>query len=218
MQNSCIDMEGGMRKLLVFVACMGLTLFVGCSSQSGNTSSEKPQPKPAEYVTGRTAFQKVYIAARGWARDAQPYRLQSQVTSDSKGLDGKSGVWRGYFASPAQRGAKPYSWSGTDVQDAPPRGVEPGTEDSYSPTNSSTKVFDIAFLKVDSDQAFEVAQKHGGEQLLKKEPDTPVFYILDWSTPTSELIWHVIYGTSRDEAKLRVAVNASDGDFIRVEK
>jgi len=127
-------------------------------------------------------------------------------------------VWRASFASAAQRSVKPYIWSGTDAQDAPARGVSPGTEDTYSPTNSSTQIFDIAFLKVDSDKALETAQKHGGDKILEKDPDTPIVYVLDWSRPTSELVWHVIYGSSRDDAKLRVAVNATTGDFIRVEK
>jgi hypothetical protein len=35
---------------------------------------------------------------------------------------------------------------------------------------------------------------------------------------TNELIWHVIYGESRDNAKLKVAVNATSGDFLRIEK
>jgi hypothetical protein len=109
-------------------------------------------------------------------------------------------------------------WSGTDAPDAPPRGINPGSEDNYSPTNSSTQVFDIAFLKVDSDKALEIAQKHGGEKILEKAPDTPILYLLDWNHNTNELTWHVIYGESRDEAKLRVAVNASTGEFIRVEK
>ncbi|HVO79814.1 MAG TPA: hypothetical protein VMT28_03735 [Terriglobales bacterium] len=204
-----------MRKLLM--ALLALVLMVGCTSEP-TKPAEKPQPKPPEYVTGRTAFQKLYVAARGWQRDAQPYRLESQITSDCKGKEGKSAIWRASFASPAQRSAKPYVWSGTDVADAPSRGVNPGVEDTYSPTNSSTQVFDIAFLKVDSDKAFEVAQAHGGDKLLQTNPDTPVLYLLDWSSATNELIWHVIYGTSRDEAKLRVAVNASSGDFLRVEK
>jgi len=109
-------------------------------------------------------------------------------------------------------------WSGTDTADAPSRGVSPGTEDTYSPNNSSTQVFDIGFLKVDSDKALETAQKHGGDKVLEKNPDTPVIYVLDWSGTTNELIWHVIYGASRDDAKLRVAVNGTTGDFIRVEK
>ena len=33
-----------------------------------------------------------------------------------------------------------------------------------------------------------------------------------------KVVWHVIYGNTRDDAKLRVAVNASTGEFLRVEK
>ncbi len=98
------------------------------------------------------------------------------------------------------------------------RGINPGTEDTYSPTNTNTQIFDVAFLKVDSDKALDVAQKHGGDKLLAKTPDTPTLYVLDWSSATNELIWHVIYGVTRDDYKLKVAVNASSGDFIRVEK
>jgi hypothetical protein len=204
-----------MKKLLL--TFFSLCLMVGCSSEPPKPA-EKPQPKAPEFATGRTAFQKLYIGARGWARDAQPYRLQSQVTSDSAGKDGKADIWQAFFASPSQRSAKPYTWSGTDLTDAPARGVDQGSEDSYSPTNASTQVFDMQFLKVDSDKAFEEAQKHGGDKLLEKSPDTPVFYILDWSPTTNELIWHVIYGTNRDTAKLKVSVNATSGDFIRVDK
>jgi hypothetical protein len=206
-----------MKNLLM--AMLALLLMAGCSPEPTQpVKTEKPQPKPPEFVTGRTAFQKLYIAAHGWARDAQPYRLESMVTADSKGREGKAAVWRASFGSALQRGVKPYIWSGEDSQDAPSRGINPGTEDNYNPTNSSTHIFDVAFLKLDSDKALEVAQKHGGDKLLAKEPDTPILYMVDWSNPTSELIWHVIYGTNPYEAKLKVAVNASTGDFLRVEK
>ena len=45
-----------------------------------------------------------------------------------------------------------------------------------------------------------------------------VLYVLSWSGVTNELIWHVIYGASPEDAKLRVAVNARNGEFMRVEK
>src|SRR5437016_7027153 len=123
-----------MKKLVIVMAVLVLAMLAGCSSEE-----PKPQEKPKgpELVTGRTAFQKLYVAAHGWARDAQPYRLESQVSSDANGKDGKSAVWRGAFASPSGHGAKPYIWSGTDASDAPQRGVDHGTEDSYSPNNSS---------------------------------------------------------------------------------
>ena len=69
----------------------------------------------------------------------------------------------------------------------------------------------MAFLKIDSDQAFATAQKHGGDKVLEKAPDTPVIYVCDWNHNTNELTWHVIYGASREGAKLTIAVNASIG-------
>ncbi len=202
-----------------FIAVAALLLMTGCSSEPAKPAqAEKPQPKAPEFETGRVAFQRLYVAAHGWARDAQGYRVESQLSADSKGRDGKADVWRASFASAASRGVKSYLWSGTDAPGAPSRGVSSGAEDNYSPANSSTQIFDIGFLKVDSDKALETAQKHGGDKLLEKDPDTPIIYVLDWNRSTSELIWHVIYGTSRNDAKLTVAVNGTTGDFIRVEK
>ncbi|HUK25720.1 MAG TPA: hypothetical protein VLV49_14150 [Terriglobales bacterium] len=206
-----------MKKLLLGMLSLALIALAGCSSES-TQPAEKPQPKPAEYLTGRAAFQKLYVAAHGWARDAQAFRLESLMTSDYKGKDGKSAVWRASFASALGRSVKPYTWSGTDVADAPARGVDPGSEDTYSPNNSSTQVFDIQFLKVDSDKALEVAQKHGGDKIMEKAPDTPIQYVLDWNHNENKLEWHVLYGASREQPKLNVAVDATSGEFLRVEK
>src|SRR5689334_18938380 len=91
------DRKVTMKKLLVVMA--------GCSSEPSQPApTQKPQPKPPDFVTGRVAFQQLFIAAHGWARDAQPYRLESVITGDSKGKDGKSAVWRAFFASPMQHG------------------------------------------------------------------------------------------------------------------
>ena len=169
-------------------------------------------------MTARSGFQKLYIAARGWNQDARPYRIDSLVTKDGNGHDGKWAVWRGGFASAAQRSAKTYVWSGSAAEGAPARGINPGIEDSYSPTNASTQTWDIQFLKIDSDQALATAQKHGGDKVLEKNPDTPVTYVCDWNHNTNQLIWHVIFGPNREGSKLTVSVDASTGEFIRVEK
>jgi hypothetical protein len=204
-----------MKKLLLIL--LAVSWLVGCSS-TPTKPAEAPKPQGPELITGRAAFQKLYVSAKGWQRDAQPYRLESMVNSDSNGRGGKSAIWRAGFASPSTRGSKPFTWSGTDAKDAPPRDMNPGPEDTYNPSNASTIVFDIGFLKTDSDNAFDVAQKHGGDKILEKAPDTPVLYILEWNRVESMLVWHVIYGTSRDEFKLKVAVNATTGEYVRVEK
>jgi hypothetical protein len=205
--------------LLAALVMTLLALLSSCSSEPEKPAeSAKPEVKGPELITARSAFQKLYVAARGWNQDAQPYRIESTATSDGNGHDGKWAIWRCSFASPSKRSSKAYTWSGSAADGAPSRGVDPGREDSYSPSNSSTQVFDMEFLKIDSDQAFATAQKHGGDKVLEKTPDTPVTYICDWNHNTNELTWHVIYGSSREGAKLTVAVNASTGEFIRVEK
>jgi hypothetical protein len=198
-----------MKKL--FVAILAAGLMAACSSApSKPTTAETSQPKAPEAITGSSAFYKCYASAHLWVQDAQPYRAESQPTADSKGRDGKAGEWRVGFASPSLHSTRPYTWANGDISH--------GVDDAYSPTNSSNQVFNVQFLKVDTDKAYAIAQQHGGDKLLEKEPDTPVLYVLDWNRQKNELLWHVIYGTDRETAKLRVAVNASTGDFSRVEE
>jgi hypothetical protein len=179
---------------------------------SGCTSAPPPEekPQPPELVTGRSAFQKLYVSAHGWAGDAKPYQLESQVVGDNHGAEGKAVLWRAAFASEAQRSSRPYVWSGIDSPDAPSRGVSPGPEDNFTPGNA----FDVNFIKIDSDKAYQVAQKHGGEGIR----GTPIIYLLDWAPGENKLVWHVIYGSSRNDARLVVDVDATTGEFLRKEK
>ncbi len=208
--------------LALMLAAALAAVAAGCSSEQPKktegtkTEAAKPAEEAPEYLTGRAAFQKVFVSARGFAADVKPFRLESTPTEEANGHDGKSGLWRAGFASANRRSVKSFTWSGLTGPNAPERGVSASTEDTYSPANSSTQVFDIAFLKVDSDQAFEAAQKKGGEALLKKEPETPVRYVLDWTGAENKLIWHVIYGDQHP--KLRIAVDASSGAFLRKER
>jgi len=192
---------------LAVVIFLSLAVITGCTSEP---PSPEKKAEPPELLAGRSAFQQLYIAAHGWAADARPYQLQSSVVGDNKGKEGKAVLWRAAFASEMQRSSKPYVWSGIDSPDAPARGVSPGPQDSFVPGNA----FDINFLKVDSDKAYEVAQKHGGDKI----GDVPITYMLDWNRGENNLVWHVIYGPSRNDAKLVADVDATTGEFIRKEK
>lgn len=205
----------------VLLGMLALGLLAGCSSEPPKTSGPaKPAPtKPAdEYKTGRIVFQKLLVTARAWAGDAQPFRLESQYTKGAPVAEGQAGVWRATFASARRASAKSYVWSGVAAEDATERGISPGLEDTFNPSNPSTHPFDLNFLKVDSDQAFKVAQEHGGKELMKKSPDQPVLFVLEWDSRNNQLDWRVVFGDSRTDAKLTVAVDASTGDFLRVEK
>ncbi len=208
----------------IAVAGLALGILAGCSQPK--QPAEQPQPKSAatpvsktpELESGRVIFQKLYVAARGWAPDARPYMLESQNSKEAPGAAGKATIWRGAFASPLRQSIKSFFWSGTSEEGAPARGISPSTEDTYNPANTSTQPFDISFLKNDSDRAFQVAQQHGGEEITRKAPNQAITYLLDWDRRKNQLVWHVIYGPSRVDAKLTVAVDASTGQFLRVEK
>ena len=206
------------------LALLSVILLVSCSSEkkAGRKPASQPAAKPAvkeaQYDTGRTAFQRMYLSARLWAPDAKPFRLQSQFTADAPTAEGKAGLWRASFASPSKRMMKLFVWSGLVGPDAPEQGISFSAEDSWSASNSSTQPFDIGFLKVDSDKAYEVAQKNGGEKLTKKDPKQPVIFMLSWDATKNQLVWHVLYGENPTEAKLRLAVDATSGAFLRVEK
>ncbi|HVP44854.1 MAG TPA: hypothetical protein VMS96_15620 [Terriglobales bacterium] len=211
-----------MRKLALLLLVAALA---GCSSEPTKTAegpkpaaAQKPAVKPPEFQTGRTAFYEMYRAARQWAPDVKAFRLQSSPTKEAPGTDGKAEVWLGWFASAAKREVKPYTWSGGTGENLPERGVSFGPVDSFNPSNASTQPFDAGFLKSDSDEAYKAAQAKGGEALLKKNPGLPIIYTLDWDAKSNELIWHVSYGETPQDYKLKIAVNASTGGFLKKEK
>ena len=212
-----------MRKLTL--ALLPLILLIGCSSEPKQKTESQPAPRaakkaeePPDYATGRTAFQRLYVAARAFAGDVQPYMLESTYTKDAPAKEGKAGIWRAGFASPSKRAIKAYTWSGLSGEGAPDRGVTHSTEDEYNPSNSSTQVFDIQFLKVDSDKALDQSLKHGGKKLMDNDPNQPVIYRLSWNPRDSKLVWHVLYGSDRNDAKLRHMIDATTGAYIGIEK
>lgn len=206
-----------MRKVYLLALLLGLTLtFIGCEEKKSATAESKPAPQAPEYETGRAAFQKLFVAARGFAPDVKPYRLQSSYTPGSPAEEGKAGIWHAQFASASRRSIKSYTWSGMSGENMPERGISHGTEDTYNPSNSSTTVWEIIYLKIDSDRAFKAAEEHGGAALMKKDPKTPVTFVLDWNSRKNQLIWHVVFGDTSD-AKLRVLVDASSGEYIGTE-
>ena len=133
---------------------------------------------------------------------------------DSRSSAQKSKTSYRRWLAASMHASKPYTWSGVDSPDAPSRGITPGPQDNFTPGND----FDVQFLKIDSDKAFEEAQKHGGEKLLQEKPGTPVTYLLEFNRSSSHLIWHVIYGTSRSDAPLVIDIDGNAGGFLHAEK
>src|ERR1039458_8444673 len=202
-------------------------LTAGCSSTENKAKESAPEKPataaPAEnkqpvLYTGQEALNRMMGLALKWSPDAQPARLESVLTTETTGKDGKSTVWRGYFASPNRRSTKTIVCSGSRRPDAPPFGVS--AEGSEGPYNAEAA--NLAFLpllvKTDTDKAFELTLQHGGDAILKKDAQQPVTYVLLKDRKQNVPVWYVIYGTSEKDRKGIGLINATTGAFISAGK
>lgn len=153
-----------------------------------------------------------------WSVDAQPARLESVLTTEGTGQDGKSTIWRGYFASPSRRSTKTIVCSGSRRPDAPPFGVSAeGNEGAYN-AEAANLAFLPLLLKTDTDKAFAIAQQHGGDAILKKDAQQPVTYVLLKDRRLNVPVWFVIYGASETDRKGIGVINATSGAFVSASK
>lgn len=199
-------------------------LTAGCNSNESKpaeSTAAKPAPPPSTEpmpYTGQEAFNRMMGLALKWSPDAQPARLESVLTPEANGQNGKSTVWRGYFASPSRRATKTIVCSGSRRPDAPPFGVS--TEGNDGPYNAEAA--NLAFLpllvKTDTDKAFEIAQQHGGEAIVKKDAQQPITYVLLKDKKQNVPVWYVIYGASEKDRKGIGVINATTSAFVSAGK
>ncbi len=197
-------------------------LAVGCSSNENKTAPETPAaaPKKAEptLYTGQEAFNRMLGLALKWSADAEPARVESVLNTEATGQGGKSTVWQGYFVSPSRRSTKSFVCSGSRLPDAPPYGVSPKGEEGAYNAQSANLVFSHYLLKTDTDKAFEVAQQHGGDAIVKKDAQQPVTYVLLKDKKLNVPVWFVIYGASEKDRKGIGVINATTGGFVSAGK
>ena len=220
MKTALVSHAAKRKTFAALLAVMLLVILTGCSSEPAKPAGAAEAR--AEGAGDADSAFGISKAVRSGTR--MEIRMPGRIASNrwrrpmAMVMTASGQCWRANFASPTARSEKGYTWSGSAADGAPARGINPGHEDSYTATNANTQIFDMAFLKIDSDQAAQTAEKHGGDKILQKAPDTPITFVCDWNHNTNELVWHVSYGPAREGAKLTVAVNASTGEFIRVEK
>lgn len=192
-----------------------LISLVGCSSTPNKTVAKKEADIPDEPLTGRQAFQKMFPMARGWARDAMPLRMQSYNLSQVKSEKGKAGAWQATFVSASLSRARPYSWSAVEAEGNLHKGVFAGLEESWSGPSGQELPFEVAAIRMDSDQAYEAAIKNKvAMAFLKKNPNKPVMFLLEKTHRFPDLAWRVVWGESVSTSEYSAFIDATTGAFL----
>ncbi|MGB8013896.1 MAG: hypothetical protein WCF68_19945 [Terriglobales bacterium] len=211
-------------RLVFGLTVIGIAMLAaGCGSTenakpAGTPAAAQPEKKEPVLYTGQEAFNRMIGLALKWSPDAQPARVESVLTPETTGQDGKATVWRGYFASPAQRSVKTIVCSGSRQTDAPPFGVSTEGADSAYNAQSASLIFSQYLLKTDTDKAFEIAQQHGGDAIVKKDAKQPITYVLLKDQKANVPVWYVIYGASEKDRKGIGVINATTGAFVSAGK
>ena len=197
-----------------FAWTLVVALALASCSEAPKTATEekKEAPKALEPLTGRQAFQQMYIAARQWAPDCQPLKMQNINLTEVKAPAGKSGAWQCVFVSQGRARAKTYSWSAIEAEGNLHKGVFAGQEESYSASHQE-QPFLIAAIKTDSDEAYKEAAEKAAEY-LKKSPNKPVNYALELTPRFPDLAWRIFWGESVSTSEYTVFIDASTGKYL----
>jgi len=187
-------------------------MLASCSSPTTTTTGTAPKEpeKPAEFLTGRQAFQQMYPMARSWALDAQPVLVQSINLSKLVSHDGKAPAWEATFYSPSMQKTKMYSWSAIESEGNLHKGVFAGSEESAR----APHVFEVAAIRTDSDEAYKTAVDKSAD-FLKTNANMPVFFVLEMTNRFPDLTWRVVWGESISASPYSVYVDASTGKFLQ---
>src|ERR1700734_1278711 len=151
-----------MRTVIPILWLAPVALFLSGGSDTPKTESPKEPPKPLPALTGRQAFQQMYPQARGWSPDALPLEIRSLNLAHAKNEPGKAGVWQVIFVSASRRKAKTYTYSVTEEEGNLHQGVYGGIEEDYTPRPPQSS-FEIAAIKVDSDEAYKTAAEKSAD-------------------------------------------------------
>ncbi len=188
-------------------------MLAGCSEAPKTEAAKQPEKVP-EPVTGRQAFQMMYPQARRWAADAQPFQLQSIRLSQVKSNKGKAGAWQAIFVSPSQSKSRTYTYSVVEAEGNLHEGVFGSIEESYS-TQAAASPFEIAAIRIDSDQAYDTAAQKS-QEYIQKNPGKPITFLLEQTKRYPDVTWRVIWGESVGTSDYSVFVDATTGAFLGI--
>lgn len=203
-------------KRLQFLACLPvLALLTGCSEEPKKTAeTAKEAAAPAEPVSAQSAVHQMFMKARAWAPDVQPFRVSAMNLQEVKSEGGKAGAWDATFVSESRGRTRRFTYSVLEVPASNlHKGVFAGPEDSWSPGGQNSP-FIIQALKADSTTAYDVAVKKSAEY-MKKNPNMPIQILLEKTKRFPNPAYRIIWGDSVATSNYSIFVDASTGEYLQ---
>ncbi|MCP5109487.1 MAG: hypothetical protein GY953_01485 [bacterium] len=185
-----------------------------CEQAPQQVAQTEPEPPP-EPVEGQKAFYPMYVAARSWAPDAQGLRLECVNIPEVAANGARCGAWRATFVSPAKRRTVVFNYSVVESSGKLRKGVFRDHEEGYS--EGRAKPWPPVALKITSVKALEVAmERKETKEYVKKNPEVPIFFVLEQTNRHSSLAWRVVWGESISRSAFSVFVDASTGNYLEI--
>jgi len=189
--------------------------LAACAEQTGTKPAKEAAPAPPpQPVTARFAFQRMSIQARVWAADAQLLRISSANLKEVASSAGKYPAWRATFVSAQLKKARSFSYSVVDSPGNVHEGVLRGSEESWSGPTGQAQPFPLQMLKVDSDEGYATAVKESKEY-LKKHPETPVHFLLEYTPRFPLPAWRVFWGETLGSSQYAVFIDCTSGKYLQ---
>jgi hypothetical protein len=201
------------KHLAIATAALTMALgLAGCSGSQPDNAAAKPEvkteaSKPAEPVSGSSAFYEMYKPARQWASDIQALSLVSGEIPEMKNTDGKAAVWTATFVSPSRRAARTFTYS-VATSGTNQKGISATPEQAWTGATKTSKPFQNSDFKVDSDEAYKVAFDKA-QEWVAKNPAKKLSMMLASADRFPTPAWSFMWGDSK--AGYRVFVNALTG-------
>ena len=200
--------------LRIALVCLSMAILIACSeAPKSGIEKNKESTSPPSPVTGRFAFQRMLMQAKGWAADAQPLSLTAIFLKQVPVEPGKCGAWQATFVSPQKGKSRTYTLSVVDTGGIR-EGVLAGREESWSGPRGQEQPFNPQALHVDSNEAYAAASKVSAD-FIKKNPHLPVLFLLEQTPRFPNLTWRVFWGETIGSSHYSVFVDASSGLYLQ---
>jgi len=202
----------------IYRRCLGtgfwMLLFLSSCANEAEKKPPKERATPPQPVTARFAFQRMAIQARVWASDAKPLRVSSANLKEVPSVAGNYPAWRATFVSSHLKKARTFSYSVVESPGNVREGVVRGSEESWSGPTGQAQPFPVEMLKVDSDEAYVTASK-ASTDFLKKQPEMPVHFLLEYTPRFPLPAWRVFWGETLGSSQYAVFVDCTSGKYLQ---